>query len=232
MSGENPYAPPETTSTGVPDAPESFGWEMVGKRVWVEKFAQFPMVDPYSGKTDDVMTMNRITLRYWPAWMTVLRWISLGIILLPLSGAIEPDLKMAIALAGVLALIVTMIASTFFPITGLKVFFTTKTLRWRVIQHWLVSACFVVGILSGMRVERTGLPSGDGQVNVVSSAGFCLWILGLIWIYVLRRRLKCRRHKDGRFEIRGIHPKALALLAREKGSPPVSPEMDSLSSSR
>ena len=205
---------------------------MVGKRVWVEKFAQFPMVDPYSGKSDDVMTMNRITLRYWPAWMTVLRWISLGIILLPLSGAIEPDLKTAIALVGVLALIVVMIASTFFPVTGLKVFFATRTLRARAIQQWMVGSCFFVGILSGMKVGHSGLGPSHFPMNEISVVAFSVWILGLVWIYVFRRRLKCRRHKDGRFEIRGFHSQALALLAQEKGIPPVSPGMDSLSSSR
>lgn len=37
---------------------ESFGWKLEGKRVWVESFAQFPMIDPYSGASEEVMTMN------------------------------------------------------------------------------------------------------------------------------------------------------------------------------
>jgi len=219
MSGENPYAAPQTVSTGLPDAPESFGWELAGKRVWAEKFAQFPMVDPYSGESEEVMTMNRLTVRHWPLWMTVLRWICIGVIFLPLSGRIDRDLKSAIALVGVLGLIATMIVSTFFPITGLKVFFTKRTLRMRAIQHWVVGAFFVVGILSGMKVGNSGLLPSRFPLNWISGVSFGIWILGLIWKNLILRRLTCRRRKDGHFEIRGFHSKALELLALDKKAP-------------
>lgn len=212
MSGENPYAPPQTTSAGVPDAPESFGWKLIGNRIWVEKFAQFPMVDPYSGESDEVMTMTRITLRQRPIWLVVLRWILVCVIFLPAAPLIDPDLKTTISFIGIAGFAITLIASMFLPLVGLKVFFTSRTLRSRTIQHWTISALFLVGIISGIQFGNSGLPSSHPLLDGIPVIAFGLWFLGLIWKNLIQRRLTCRRRKDGRFEIRGIHPKALDQL--------------------
>lgn len=212
MSGENPYAPPETTSVGLPDAPESFGWELVGKAVWVEKFAQFPMVDPYTGQSDDVMTMNRLTVRVRPLWMSLLQWAFIGILLLgisPLAGGIA-------TLVGLLGLIVLAIVSALYPLTGLKVFFVARTLRNRAIQYWIFKGCLMLAILSGLTLGIQRLFPKWLSPEWIFMIALGIWLIGLIWQHTIERRLTCRRHKDGRFEIRGFHPKALEFLAQEK----------------
>lgn len=216
MSGESPYAPPETISAGIPDAPESYGWRLEGKRVWVEGLAQFPMIDPYSGAAEEVMTMNRLTLRYLPYWMTAVRWAFICTLLLPLSDAFERDVMSSFVFVGFLGLVASLIRSSFLPLTGIKVFFTARTLRIRSIQQWIVNGCFLIAFVSGWKLRPLEQIIDRHHLDLVSSVALGLWILGLIWMYLFRRKLTCRRHENGRFEIRGFHPKALELLAREQ----------------
>lgn len=212
MSGENPYAAPQSPSTGLPDAPESFGWELIGNRVWAEKFAQFPMVDPYSGGSDEVMTMNRLTIRQRPLWLVALRWLSVGVFFLPATAWIDRDSRSIVTFAGFAGFVLSLIASMCFPLCGLKVFFTSKTLGIRTLQHWTISAFFLLGILTAIAAGNSGLGPSRFPPTWISGVAFGLWFLGLIWKNLLQRRLTCRRRKDGRFEIRGFHPKALDQL--------------------
>ncbi len=217
MSGENPYAAPQ--SAALPDAPESFGWELVEDRVWAEKFAQFPMVDPYSGESDEVMTMNRLTVRQRPIWIIAIRWICIGLIFQPITRLMDGDLSDGMTLLGFAGFFISIIATMFFPICGLKVFFTGKTLRKHTIQLWTINGFFVIGILTGITAGNSGLLPSRFPPTWISSVAFGLWFLGLIWKNLIQHRLSCRRQKDGRFEIRGFHPRALVFLAQEKNAP-------------
>ena len=213
MSGENPYAPPETTSTGLPDAPESFGWEMDGKRVWVEKFAQFPMIDPYSGASEEVMTMNRLSVRFRPLWMSALKWVFIALLFLGLS----PLLNGVATFIGVVGLIgVAIVSALFHRLTGLKVFFSAKTLRNRAIQYWVFKGSLMLAILSGLTLGRRRLFPVWLSPDWIFTITLGIWLLGMIWQQIFERRLTCRHQKDGRFEIRGFHPKALERLAQEQ----------------
>lgn len=207
MSGENPYAAPQ--SAGLPDAPESFGWELVGNRVWVERFAQFPMVDPYSGESDDVMTMNRLTVRFRPLWMSLLKWAFIALLLLGTS----PLMDGMATLVGLLGLIVVAVVSAlFYPLTGLKVFFSTRTLKNRAIQYWAFKGSLMLAILCGLTIGKRRLFPVWLSPDWIFMIALGIWLLGVIWQQIFERRLTCRRRKDGRFEIRGFHPKALDQL--------------------
>ncbi len=212
MSSENPYAPPETTSAGLPDAPESFGWELDGKRLWVESFAQFPMIDPYSGASEEVMTLNRLSVRVRPLWMTPLKWAFIALVLLGLS----PLLHGVATFIGVVGLIVLTIVSAWYPLTGLKVFFSSKTLRNRAIQYWVFKGSLMLAILSGLPFGRRSLLPAWLSPGWIFTITLGIWLLGVIWQQIFERRLTCRRQMDGRFEIRGFHPKALERLAQEQ----------------
>jgi hypothetical protein len=70
MSAENPYqAPDDISSTGLPEAPESYGWDLVDGVIRVEKLSQLPMVDPFTGRTADTMLLQRVEVRYRPQWL-------------------------------------------------------------------------------------------------------------------------------------------------------------------
>lgn len=207
MSGENPYAAPQ--SAGLPDAPESFGWELVGNRVWVERFAQFPMIDPYSGESDEVMTMNRLTVRFRPLWMSLLKWAFIALLILGISSLMDG----VATLVGLLGLIVVAVVSAlFYPLTGLKVFFSTRTLKNRAIQYWAFKGCLMLAIVSGLMIGKRRLFPAWLSPDWIFMIALGIWLLGVIWQQIFERRLTCRRRKDGRFEIRGFHPKALDQL--------------------
>jgi hypothetical protein len=212
MTGENPYAPPATTSAGMPDAPESFGWELEGKRVWVEKFAQFPRIDPYSGATEEEMTMNRLSVRVRPIWVSPLKWVLFALVLLGLS----PLLHGVATFIGVVGLIVLTIVSARYPLTGLKVFFSGRTLRNRAIRFWVVKGSLMLAFLSGLPVGRGSVFPAWLYPDWIFTITLGIWLLGVIWQQAFENRLTCRRRKDGRFEIRGFHPKALERLAQEQ----------------
>ena len=66
---ENPYSAPRSDPEGLPVAPDSTGWEVAGKAVKVRRGAQFPMIDPYTGRSEDPMRMQVMTIRHHPLWL-------------------------------------------------------------------------------------------------------------------------------------------------------------------
>lgn len=205
----------------MPNAPESFGWELVGNRVWAERFAQFPMIDPYSGAVEEVMTMNRLSVRFRPLWMSLLKWAFIALLLLGIS----PLMDGVATLIGLVGLIVVAIVSALFhPLTGLKVFFSARTLRNRAIQYWVFKGSLMLAVLSGLTIGKRRLFPAWLSPDWIFMIALGIWLLGVIWQQAIQRRLTCRRRKDGRFEIRGFHPKAVAFLAQEMKTASVSPE--------
>ena len=230
MSGEDPYASPQSISAGAPDAPESFGWELVGNRVWVEKFAQFPMVDPYSGGSDEVMTMNRLTVGLRPMWQLIAFIILFCTFIATLLLPIDQRLKAPIAVGTLLILWVGVLVGMFNPSSTLNVFYGKRTVRIQTAQNLILRSLFILGNLFSWSFGNARSLSAYLEVSWLPGTLLILWISGLIWINLIQRRLTCRRHMDGRFEIRGFHSKALDLMAQRNGIPPISLGMDSLSS--
>jgi hypothetical protein len=198
MSGENPYAPPETMSSGVPDAPESFGWELVGKKVWVEKSSQLPMVDPLSGTTNEVMTMTHLVVRQRPSWILAITWIVWAFLLVTMLGDLNRNLKSNFVAVGSVVCLVSLLIGLFFPTCSLYVFVDQKKARARK----------SIGFLIALWIGMTGLK--PFKIHLIWGL---IWAVGLVALQFINPRLTCRRHKDGRFEIRGFHPRALELLA-------------------
>ncbi len=216
MSGENPYAPPETTSTGMPNAPESFGWELVGNRVWAEKIAQFPMIDPYSGESNDVMTMNRLTVRLRPNWQLALSIILVGTFLVSLLLPIGRELKPSLAIGSLISLLLVVVGGMFYPVSTLNIFCVKRTVRIHAIQEYAIRTIYLLGLGLSVKIRNSRSLSDFLGASWIPMAMLVIWLLVLIWRNLLQRRLTCRRRKDGRFEIRGFHPKALDQLRNPK----------------
>jgi hypothetical protein len=116
-------------------------------------------------------------------------------------------------LVGLLGLIVVAVVSAlFYPLTGLKVFFSTRTLKNRAIQYWAFKGSLMLAIVSGLTIGKRRLFPVWLSPDWIFMIALGIWLLGVIWQQIFERRLTCRRRKDGRFEIRGFHPKALDQL--------------------
>ncbi|MGC4012950.1 MAG: hypothetical protein QM755_00310 [Luteolibacter sp.] len=195
---DNPYATPASaTPAELPDAPSSKGWQIRNGKLWVTETATLPMVDPYSGESPETMEMNRISIRYRPVWM----WI------FPVAGGVIAWIasRGSATFAGVvIGLLLRGLVSLMMPPVCCQVFFTARTLRSRRLVYWLTIGLFLFNLIGGFFF---------GMADIVTPLVFAFsgWaLLGiLMWSLLIRRRMKCRRMKDGWFEIRGVNPLAL-----------------------
>jgi hypothetical protein len=212
ITGDNPYAPPQTSPAGFPDAPEPFGWEVVGNRVMANQTAQFPMIDPFTGGTAETMMLQRVHVRYRPRWLLVFPILG-ALAMLTVEESGNASNLLSFALAGILlGWLVSLIAGLFFPVCTLLLFFERRTLGIRKIAARTMTLLFLTGFFG--RFVFFMVP--PWMLWISTTAFFC-WFIGLLAGVTLVRRLHCNRKSGGRFEVLGFHSLALAAM-----TPPVS----------
>lgn len=208
MSSENPYEAPKSLDIDdVPTAPLSSGWRVEGKCLYVSSVCILPMIDVYSGALADRMTMHWLTVRMKPWWMVSIP-VLLALLLLFLLPVVVIGFVGLFLTGGILGLILCGVIAHFLPSCTMRAFFTRETMRRRNLIPGILFGLFVVYIIAPMFLRRP-LP---GLMVLPTMAGW-LWLIGMIYLFFIRRRLTCRRKVGETFEIRGVHPKALRQLA-------------------
>lgn len=211
MLAENPYAPPKTAvSSELPDAPRSFGWEVVGGKVIVKSSSQFPMIDPFTGVSRETMMLRMILLRHQPRWLLAIPAAGVGIAILlnTITGFRDSLILALFGLVG--GLVVTAIIGFRMPTCTLRVFFDKRSLRMRSILSNAIPLLFLLSVLSSFFHD-----SSSSVVNWFSLILPYLWLVALFAAVIFNRRLRCVRMSGERFEIRGFSRKALEALSAE-----------------
>jgi len=207
---DNPYAP--SAVDDVAEAPASHGWEMVEGRLIVEKEATLPMIDPFTGASEDRMVLFRLAVRRRYLWP---RHLFLGGLCLSLASA-WMAVGEAIAPLFEAMMAVGLLASVLIPVLSrpawILVFMTRRTVRREELLKWgaLVGIVLVLGLV----VVVPNIPGiSVGVVNALTVLFVVILVVavGSRW---LQRRLVYRRYVGERFEIRGLHPKALEAMMR------------------
>ncbi|BCU76686.1 hypothetical protein [Luteolibacter sp. LG18] len=208
----NPYAAPAAADPGgVPDGPRSHGWYAKDGRLWVEAVATLPMIDPYSGESPERMRMNLVVVRYRPPWLWIL---PLG---LAIAGAWAgaPSDRIGNSIAGCLiGLALRMLVGMVFPRARAQVFFSLPTHRWRRQLGAATTLLFLLNLLVGPAIEIARMNGMQFVGWVVPFLGWA-WLSLLAYMFLIQRRMTCRRMRDGLFEIRRVHPRILEALAPE-----------------
>ena len=213
ITEDNPYAPPQTTTAGVPDAPRPFGWEVAGKVVMVKQTAQFPMINPFTGGTAETMMLQRVEVRYRPRWLLAFPVLG-ALAMLTLEKRGNWNELTGLALTGMfLGWLFSMFVGVFFPVCTLRLFFAKRTLVVRKNATRVMNALFLIGIFGGL-----ALSMAPPWTRWIPTFAFFSWLIGLLAGATVIRRLRCHRKSEGRFEIRGFHPRALEALI-ESGKP-------------
>jgi MFS family permease len=206
---DNPYAPSLVDPIG--DAPPSRGWDLVNGRLLVEPDAVLPMIDPYSGETADRMTLMRTVLRprvLWPRYLFV-GSLSLSI-LFAFSGFPKVSQFFSVAI------LVALFGGSWTSIVGrsvmIHVFLTRRTRRRQALTYWWLLGTVLLLLL----ITFFG-PSIGGDGDWIYDAVGVLAFVGLVTASAIRwlqRRLYWSTGPDHRKELRGLHPRAIELLAK------------------
>jgi hypothetical protein len=210
---ENPYSPPAAES-GVLDAPQSHGWKTEGNRVHISFGATLPMIDPYNGKSEDQMALHPLRIKRSPLWIFLpLIGAPVIFLLLALLGKTQnPAIPVMMAACGI-AIFATVIIGLFQPSTTLHVFLSSTTVRRMKLTRtlgWATFACYL-----GSTISRSFVP----QYPLLTTFLFWCFATGLvirILISLAAKQPACRRRIGLLFEIRGLHPDALAYLREEE----------------
>lgn len=213
ITEENPYAPPQSTTAGVPDAPKPFGWEVAGKVVIVKPSAQFPMIDPFTGGTAETMMLHKIEVRYRPGWLLAIPALGALSMLTMEKGRSGGDL-IGLALIGFfLGWLVSLFVGLAFPVCTLRLFFEKRTLTIRKYAARVMNGLFLLGFPGGLIFSMA-----PPWTRWIPTVAFLCWLIGLLAGATVIPRLRCNRKTEGRFDIRGFHPRALEALV-ESGKP-------------
>lgn len=184
----------------------------MGKLVMARQTAQFPMIDPFTGGSEDSMMLQKVPIRYRPPWLLAFPVLGALAMMTLEEGGNGEDL-LFLGLAGLLlGWLVSLIAGLFFPVCTLRLFFEKRTLRMRKIGARIMAALLLTGWFGGF-VLSTAPP----WLQVIPAIAIGCWIIGLVAGLLLSRHLRCRRKDGERFEIRGFHPRALAGLTESQG---------------
>lgn len=208
LVSENPYAPSLVDPVG--EAPPSRGWELVDGKLLVEPDAVLPMIDPYSGETADRMTLMRTVLRPRVLWPRYLFLGSLGfMVLFGYLGfpAASSYFSISILVAIIGAIATSLIGSSLM----VYVFLTRQTRRRQALSYWLLLGTVVL-LLSLMFLASSFSGAGDWILNVIAAISL-VTLFAAIMIRWRQCRLYWRKGPDHRREMRGLHPRALELLA-------------------
>lgn len=196
----NPYAP-SLVEEDVAVAPQSQGWRLEGGRLWVGKDACLPMVDPYSGASEDQMTMIRLPVHRRVLWP---RFAFVGGVAGSISAAaasLPENVQASFGVVGLVGFLAGLVTPLFNRRMELRIFVTRRTRMKQRLWGW----ANVIGILfwfSGMFFTFVGplLPF--------------LVLLALLIGRWVRRRIFYYRRAGEQFEIGGLHPDAMALLVQ------------------
>jgi hypothetical protein len=207
---DNPYAPSLVDPTG--EAPRSHGWELVDGKLLVEPEAVLPMIDLYSGGTAERMTLMRTVLRprvLWPRYL-FLGSISLSI-LFAIAGmhGISSFFSLVVLFAIIGGIAISLIGSS----VMVHVFLTQRTGRRRALSNWLLPGSALI-LLSLNFIAPNFSDTSDLIPNVIAVIS-CITLIAAIIVRWRQRRLYWRKGPDHRKELRGVHPHALELLAKE-----------------
>lgn len=203
----NPYA--ASAVNDVPEAPASHGWEIRDGVLFAEKDAILPMVDPYSGQSEDSMTLIRLDVRGRTRWP---RLLFLGGLLGAIVASFGPRAGI-LADGSLIIAFVGLIASLVMPlVTGrcwLQVFVTAATFKRNRLFRW-IGRIGIVALLLFFLVA--GFPVGE-----IYAAAILIGLLGLIIILSLlipmfQRRLFHKGRSGDQFRIGGVHPRAIEAL--------------------
>lgn len=212
MNGANPYAAP-VAEAQLPEAPPSFGWKFDAerRRLLVRNQAVLPTIDPFNGRSEDVMHQQLLRVRYAPYWPWV--FIAGGAGAGGLIGLVSENGMASLAPGLGIGLLTWILSGLFFSSCTIRVFFCRKTLRRHRIVNWIVNGLLLAWVLGSF----TPLRDEPGVIQWL----FVAWVLGVILTSFFLRRMTCRTKRDSWFEIRGLHPKAIEFLASERGLQPV-----------
>ena len=201
---ENPYTTPQTEAGGLPDAPDSHGWEIHGKVIQVGPGAQFPMIDPYTGVSEDPMRMQLLQIRQRPLWLWGIPILgTLGGLLQGLADGnwiVQGLMGLILGLAG------RVFVGLFFPRFKVRAFFQKRTIKFRNMLSGILGLCFLISFFGGIFLPH--------HLGWIAGTAFVIWILGITASLLFNRQLRCRRKSGGLFELRGFHPLALEQLRR------------------
>jgi hypothetical protein len=166
------------------------------------------MIDPYTGETAERMTLMRIALRPRVLWP---RFVFMGgfafMILFGYLGL--PGISAFMCLPWIIGFIGGAWAS-FSGSIVVHVFLTERTRRKQRSVYWILFASVLLAFVLLLVVPN--LPQVPDQLGDVTAAVWFTTVLVAILTRWLRRRLYCRKRPDRRFEMRGLHPRAMELL--------------------
>ncbi|MFD0892978.1 hypothetical protein KBB96_16280 [Luteolibacter ambystomatis] len=197
-ASDNPYATP-SAGAEPPDAPASHGWKMRNARLWVANGALLPMIDPLTGGTADRMILRRLTLRLYPWWFHLLLPVAAS---LGAAGFWDQNALMGAITGGIMGLFAMSVVHWFLPSCHLHAFFLKPTILSRT-----VLSCIMMLLVAGFVFS----PYEDELWWIKAVCGGT-WLILYLHTRFIRRDLRCRRREADRFEIRGVHPLALAQL--------------------
>jgi hypothetical protein len=174
----------------------------------VEPEAILPMIDPYTGETAERMTLMRIVLRPRELWPRFLFMGGLSLmILFGFLGFAEISAWMY------LPLIIGFVGGVWASFSGsmvVHVFLTQKTRRERRLVYRLLFTSVLLAFVLLFVVPN--VPHLANQFGGVITLVWFAVVLVAILTRWLRRRLHCRKLPGLRFEMRGLHPRAMKLL--------------------
>lgn len=214
----NPYSPPALPeSSEVPDAPPPHGWWIDGDRLLVMQGAQLPMVDPFNGCSPERMTLREFRIKHRPGWHRLTLLATISAIVTGVALAMTDTLP----LVGQLLWVATPISLIFLFFAGwrldsvrIRAFCSDRTDGLIMISKGLSGVTtigFVAVLFSG------GLKQIASWLPYVALAVFGLSLAAQLVIWFSHRKLTCRSKREGRFEIRGLHPDALEYLKKCAG---------------
>ncbi|RYD37411.1 MAG: hypothetical protein EOP87_03575 [Verrucomicrobiaceae bacterium] len=222
MKGENPYAPPASRAEDgdVPDAPKPSGWILSGDALLVRQDAQLPMVDPFTGVSEERMTLRSIPIRHSPSWRGAALVVGvLGIVgggFLSLPDGLSPFLL----IPGVAAMLFYLVTGIFLSTVRIRVFTTRASdLRGRMGN--------LINVMMSLTLASLVFAASSGRVPPAVSTGiavlFGLSFIAAISFRMLTQKLGCRKKTGDRYEIRGFHPEALRFLGEQSPVDPWAP---------
>lgn len=210
---ENPYTPP-TADVVPPDAPQSHGWKLDGKHLFISIGATLPMIDPYNGESEDRMPLHPLRIKKSPLWILyLLIGAPVMFLLLAFLGKTQSTTIPVMMAACGIAMFAGIIIGLFQPTTTLHVFLSSTTVRRMKLKRILGFVAFACYL--GSTISRP-LFSQYPLLPTILFWGFAGTLIARILISLVGKQPICRRRIGLLFEIRGLHPDALTYLREEE----------------
>ncbi|WP_338288993.1 hypothetical protein [Luteolibacter sp. LG18] len=200
-----PYTPPQADSQLTPfDLSSTQGWRVRDGRLWVEDGAVLPEIDPYTGGSGGPMTGVPLLLPRTPWWFW---WLPFPLAAAGAATTMETEAKIGAMWGLIAGFVLCGVLALRFPRCRMRIFLSSSTALSRRVSLVISQVLLVITLLAMTRSDFREPQSWW----LAATSGGALLILALHATF-LQRRLVCRRVKDGWFEIRGVHPLALAQL--------------------